>query len=169
MNYNYNFCPTYMFYDISLCQLNPIGIDYMNNKPSESIDDMDDSSEEEEVSNSDYNHISKYLYENELLYAFNLNNYDDNVINKSIEDLYNYIASKREIDKDVDLLLGYAELLSLKIILQHNTFTGFMILFSYDYFHLTHLCISDLLNEELGNKISKKYIDALIHCISVIE
>jgi hypothetical protein len=51
--------------------------------------------------------------------------------------------------------------------LKNDEFNGFMILFSFDFFHITHLCICDILNEESFGTICKNNLDFLIKNISL--
>jgi hypothetical protein len=167
MSYNYQFVTTYSFYDKSLYLNNPISSQYSYEKEKEkecresdeTQPETDTDSETEEI---DENFTSKYLYDNELLHAFHMEMYDANILSNKIFQLYNHLKSHRENYPDIHKFLEIADEMSMKYILKSDEFNGFMILFSFDYFHITHLCICDILNEESFGTICKNNLDFLI-------
>ena len=152
--YHYNFYPTYMFYDSDLYSLNPICDNYLSEKKQQ---------EEQSLLEKD-DFTSKYLYETELLYAFNINNPD--ILDKSIQELYNKIIEMRETNESAKQLLKYAYNTSNKTIFTDNEETGFMILFSYHLFHITHICLCELF---LENKISEQNFIYLLNNINNLD
>jgi hypothetical protein len=174
MSYNYQFVTTYTFYNKSLYLNNPISSRYSYEKGKENEcressetqpeTDTDSDSDSDEI---DENFTSKYLYDNELLHAFHMEKYDANILSNKIFDLYNQLKVNREKYSDIHKLLQIADELSLKYMLKNDEFNGFMILFSFDFFHITHLCICDILNEESFGTICKNNLDFLIKNISL--
>ena len=175
--YNFQFIPTYMFYDPSLCSINPISSQYIADKTAqkhiapedayytESSSHSDDDGENEiDVNNLSDTFTSKYLYETEILHAFNMDNFNEAIINTKIEELYNHICTLRETNQTANVLLNYSLFLSSNTLLTEDEHSGFIILFSYQFFHITHLCISDLLCED-SQFISRTNIDSLIQSI----
>lgn len=152
--YHYNFYPTYMFYDSDLYSLNPICDNYLSEKKQQ---------EEQSLLEKD-DFTSKYLYETELLHAFNINNPD--ILDKSIQELYNKIIEMRETNESAKQLLKYAYNTSNKTIFTDNEETGFMILFSYHLFHITHICLCELF---LENKISEQNFIYLLNNINNLD
>ena len=92
--------------------------------------------------------------------------YDANILSDKIFNLYNYLKSNRENYSDIDKLLQIANDVSIKYILKSDEFNGFMILFSFDYFHITHLCICDILNEDSFGNISTNNYEFLMKNIN---
>jgi len=201
--YNFQFIPTYMFYDISLCLVNPISSQYIQQKKEavdivvpdnifhtntipkivENDNDNDNNNNENEYchnniesdsdSDFDFNDLSdtitsKYLYETEILHALNMNKYDEEITNTKMINLYNYICNMREINPTVSLFLSYAQKLSSTILLSDDEYSGFIMFFSYHFFHITHLCISNLLdnnNENDNQYISNINMECFINTI----
>ena len=167
MSYNYQFVTTYTFYDKSLYLNNPISSRYCYEKENESRESDETQPEtESETSDLDENFTSKYLYDNELLHAFNMENYDTNLLSNKIFQLYYHLTSHREAYPDIHKLLEIANDISIKHIYKSDPFNGFMILFSFDYFHITHLCLCDILNPDSFGTISKNNFDFLIKNIN---
>ena len=129
-NYNSNFICTYGFYDPKLRQ-------YCSEKY-----DLNDV--------NDFEDMSELIYQSELLQIFKISSINNDFNTEKIIDLYNIIKLNLEFNECIE-----------KIKKNHvceNFEIGFMILFSYDYFFLTHKCICDFLNT---GKICDEYIDDL--------
>jgi len=131
-NYNSKFISTYGFYDTNLRQ-------YCSEKY-----DLNDVNEFEDM--------SELIYQSELLQIFNIpsEKLDPDFNIEKIIDLYNNIKLNLEFNKCIEKIK--------KIHVCENFEIGFMILFSYDYFFLTHKCICDFLNT---GKICDEYISDL--------
>lgn len=141
--YNSSFICTYNFYDISLAVVNPISISLIENNL-----------HFHEEPESELLEMAAFLYKNELLNAFNLTDFDEKKINANIQQLYTTIISD-------DICSQYFKTLcesTATKVLSENLETGFTMLFSYSYFHLTHLCLCDFLNNKM---IREEYLDAL--------
>jgi hypothetical protein len=170
MLYNYQFVTTYTFYNKSLYLNNPISCQYSYEKEKEEEEEKKEEEEEEEdyeLSDTDEDFTSKYLYDTELLHAFDMIHYDANILSDKIFNLYNYLKSNRENYPDIDKLLQIANDVSIKYILRSDEFNGFMILFAFDYFHITHLCICDIFNEDAFGIITKNNLEFLMKNISL--
>jgi hypothetical protein len=94
--------------------------------------------------------ISDTLYREELLTILDIKEYDELLINKSISELYEKIKDCKELKECMRIASSYFVTEDLEF--------GLMILFSYDYMYLTHICISEYL--ETG-KISETNINKL--------
>jgi len=127
-----------MFYDITLYSLNPITSNYISEK----------SKEEGDIILEQDDFTSKYLYETELLHAFNMTTYNSETLDKFVQELYNKIVEMREINESAKKFLEYAYNICNKTIFTNNEETGFMILFSYHLFHITHICLCELFTED---------------------
>jgi hypothetical protein len=165
MSYNFQFVTTYSFYDKSLYLNNPISSQYSYEKEKEcreSDNTQPETDSDTEPDDIDDNFTSKYLYDNELLHAFHMEKYDANILSNKIFQLYYHLKSQKDDYPDIQKLLQIANEMSMKYIFKSDEFNGFMILFSFDYFHITHLCICDILNEESFGTICKNNLEFLI-------
>ena len=88
------------------------------------------------------------LYRIQFLQALNINKWDGVIIDKVLTSLQEKCATYSEFKTVIDKL-GGGDL-------------GFLLLFSYEYFNYTHLCICDMLTKE---KIEKIHYDELIKVI----
>jgi hypothetical protein len=154
--YHSAFYPTYMFYDSDLLSLNPISSNYISEKKQQD--------DETFLENDEF--ISQYLYETELLHAFNMTTYNSETLDKYVFDLYNKIVEMRETNEYAKKLLEYAYITSNKTIFIDNELSGFMILFSYHLFHMTHICLSELFTE---NNISQQNFTFLLNNINSLD
>lgn len=159
--YNSEFICTYPFYDISLAEKNPISIKYAKDKEKENAKknakkkEQDDEDDDDDAIINDLD-LSDYIYKSELLNAFYLEEYDE-IINTRMNELYLVVTThehKEEILKCITKLMEKQMIDDMEI--------AFSFLFSYDYFHITHLCISDMLN----GRTMKDNIDMLLLNIS---
>jgi hypothetical protein len=134
--YNTEFVCTYIFYNFSLLGKNPKFIEFVDKIKEE----MKGTTEEE------LQEMSDYLYKNELLTAFDLKVFEETEINKKIEELYSIIIEKMEGSQFKDIFLNCIEKAKMNMSIE-NSCLAFTTFFSYDYFHLTHLCLFDLLTK----------------------
>jgi hypothetical protein len=134
--YHSQFFPTYMFYDKKLSELNPISQNYNKHKEEKKSYDEDD----------DFN--SSYLYKSELLNAFHMETFDNDILNNKITELYNFLIEKKESIDSVKKLLECAKICSHKTLHHLDELSGFTILFCYELFHITHICLTELFQED---------------------
>lgn len=98
------------------------------------------------INESDKQFIQNCLYRQELLNIFYLEEFDESIINKRICELYEKIKECKEIN-DI-----------IKVECKDSSMVGFMLLFSYDYMYLAHLCISEFLK---NGKVSENSLELL--------
>jgi hypothetical protein len=94
--------------------------------------------------------MADYLYKDEYLKIFNIPEFDD----KKINDVTTYVYSKMSHHEEFKQCMITA---ASKFVSEDEEL-GFMVLFSYNYFFITHRCICDFL--ETG-EISEMNINAL--------
>jgi len=82
--------------------------------------------------------IKDLIYKEDLLNAFGLNEFNDTIIHE-IDNLYNRMKYITELQPILDTLAAQ--------IMTTDRSAGFVILFSYDYFYLTHPIICEFLND----------------------
>ena len=134
--YHSQFFPTYMFYDKKLSELNPISANYSKHTKEPLDEDHYD----------EFN--SSYLYKSELLHAFHMETFDNDILNNKITELYNFLIEKKESIDSVKKLLECASKCSYKTPHQLDELSGFIILFCYELFHITHICLTELFQED---------------------
>jgi hypothetical protein len=91
------------------------------------------------------------LYKLQLLQAFDLNTWDDTIVNNSINDLYKKLKSNNNFDELLKLCPFYIE--------NGDNEMNFMYLFSYNTFYLLHSWLCYFLKEE---EVSEEKQKALI-------
>ena len=117
----------------------------------------------------DNEHDQEQLYRIQLLQAFNLNEWDDEKINTTIDDLYmvlarikefNAIFLKARLNKQMIEMMDLFKLSGEERLDENDII--FKLLFKFEYFDLLHRCIVDYL---LNNAIAEKYINNLLDAL----
>ena len=80
--------------------------------------------------------IRNTIYRQELLYILSMEEYNEKEINTSMNEIYNKTKEHDELKKCMNKLAGQ--------FMKADEVFGLMLLFSYDYMYLTHICISEL-------------------------
>jgi hypothetical protein len=101
--------------------------------------------EEDNISEQEKEFVRDVIYRQELLDILGIDNYNEKEIDKGIHELYEKV---KENDFIKECMLKLTEQF-----MRTDADFGLMIMFSYDYLHLTHVCISEFL--DIG-KISEK-------------
>jgi hypothetical protein len=101
-------------------------------------------------------HVKHILYNEDFLNIFDIDRYDDEIINERISFLYKKIEIQPDL-KECMLKLA-ANFLSEDIEI------GLMLLFSYDYMYMSHKCICEFIN---SGQISEKNISELRNAIFI--
>jgi len=104
----------------------------------------------DKVNDDENQYIRDLLYREDLLNIFCITEYNDEVINGCIQDLYKRVIGNKDI-KECSLTLAAQYL-------NQDCEFGLMILLAYEYMHLSHVCISEFLENGI---INKDYIDKL--------
>ena len=81
--------------------------------------------------------IMNVLYRQDILNIFDIEEFDEKIINACICDLYEKVKTNEPIKQLTDLLAQQFGL--------DEGITGLIILYSFDYLHVTHTCISQFL------------------------
>jgi len=119
--YNTKLQCTYNFYDLSLNHIDPL-----DNSRLVDIEDCDELED-----------MSELMYQSNILNAFHLEEYNGDIIDAGIHDLY-------EKMKGNDILNECMQHLAKQFI-SDDLEIGFVVLFSYNFFYITHRCICDCL------------------------
>lgn len=106
------------------------------------------------------------IYRTQLLQAFNMDEYNDDIINKNIEKLYYFFKenNKEYLNQIINVIKNNCNLNNIFIIFncdENDEKCYFNILFMFDLFYLSHKYFCDLINNgivkknTLNNLISK--------------
>jgi hypothetical protein len=80
--------------------------------------------------------IRNTIYRQELLYVLGMEEYNETEINTAMNEIYSKAKEDDELKKCMNKLAGQ--------FMKADEVFGLMLLFSYDYMYLTHICISEL-------------------------
>jgi hypothetical protein len=97
--------------------------------------------ESDEISDVEKKFVRDVIYRQELLDIFSLKEYDETEISTCIHELYERIKLCQELKECIMKISGRFMIVDDEI--------GLMLLFSFDYMHISHICISEYL--ESGN------------------
>lgn len=94
----------------------------------------------DDVSEDEKEFIRTYLYREDLLNIFCMDDSDEtDIFNEVISELYNLIHESRD-------LMECMKIMAAKI-LSEDEGTGLCLLYSYDFMYLTHKCVSSYLDD----------------------
>ena len=106
--------------------------------------------EEDTVSEEEKGFIRDAIYRQEFLDILGIEDFDDSEMESKIHELYKKVSDNTFLKECMNKLSGQFMSIDCEF--------GLMIMFSYDYMYLTHICISEFL--ETG-AISEKNISNL--------
>lgn len=109
--------------------------------------------------------FTNYLYQIQLLQAFNLEKWDDNVINNRCFELYTLLTNADTIFRDIiekakkniDIKNIYDSIIDKD---EDDNILIFTLLFTYDYFDIFHKCICDYFR---NNKLSLTSLENIMN------
>ena len=110
--------------------------------------------ESDKITEDEKGFIRDTLYRQELLNIFGIEEYNDKKIDLAIHELYKKIQSCNKLKECMTRLAGY--------FMSEDEELGLMILFSYDYMYLTHICISEYLETNQISENNIKWLTAII-------
>ena len=88
------------------------------------------------ITNEEKEFIRNTIYRQELLYVLDMEEYNEVEINTAMSEIYSKAKENDELKKYMNKLAGQ--------FMRADEDFGLMLLFSYDYMYLTHICISEL-------------------------
>jgi len=107
------------------------------------------------------------LYRIQILQAFNLNYWDDDIINKIISEVYHIICVSQEF-KQVFIKARQNKKINELLTMLNDVNSDkddeliFKLLFKYEYFDLLHRCIVDYL---INNTLAPIYMNKLLNVL----
>ena len=93
--------------------------------------------ETDKISEKEIEDLRDALYRQELLNILGMNEFNEDEMNKAINELHEKISGCQELKECIIKIVGR--------FMSTDEELGLMILFAYDYMYLTHLCISEYL------------------------
>jgi hypothetical protein len=111
--------------------------------------------ETDNISMKEKEFIRDVIYRQELLNVLGINEFHEQVVYEKIHQLYNLLYDCADFNECITQLAS--QYISSRALATNNEY-GLMLLFSYDYLHQTHVCISEFLQTQ---KISRENIEEL--------
>jgi hypothetical protein len=151
-SYNYDFVCTYKdveekcIYDLHHPEKKEENLVKTLDKAIEENGEPSDSDEDEE----NIYFLCEEIYRIEFIKCFNLEDFDDNIINAQVKNLFDLCKGHEEFSRIIELVKNKTGYEDLEIC--------FMQLFSYELFYLTHDCIGKIHNRlPLDAKVVAKF------------
>ena len=101
---------------------------------------------------------SEDIYRLQFLQAFQLDNWDDDKIEKETQELFSRVKSLEDFKEIFDKLKQSDKFKFMFIIMGNDDYTLFKVLFMYDLFDLAHKCFCDILNNGIINIDNKNML-----------
>lgn len=93
--------------------------------------------ESDKITDEEKDFIRDTIYRQELLDILGMDDYNEKEMDRAIQELYEKIKDNKELKEC--MLKSASHFMSI------DEDFGLMIMFAYDYMHLTHTCVSELL------------------------
>lgn len=98
------------------------------------------------------------MYRSQYLQAFGIDNWDDNVIDKEINQLYKTITSSTDISDILSKIKNNNKFKAWLSFIKADDIDVFKMLFTYDYFYLAHRCFCDILSRGVIQDNNRKML-----------
>ena len=121
-----------------------------------------DSGDDESYTREDVMVVCEKLYRDEFISVFNLDEYDEEKLIKSLKELFDIIKENKEL---VNILHEINKLNIFPLKEEERLFSNFITLFSQQLFHITHKCICQLLTT---NNIEKYMLEQLHNSVILL-
>jgi hypothetical protein len=96
------------------------------------------------------NHEDEYeqedIYRSQFLQAFDMENWEDDIINKKTEEIFNKIKDIKEFDVVFDKLKNSKSNALFLWVMGQDKLTLFKLLFKFELFHITHSVLCSYFN-----------------------
>ena len=100
-------------------------------------------------------------YQIQLLQAFNMLKYDDYILQKNIESIYEVLKNVETIKSILLIISEKMKIYELFDIENDNKIVIFQLLFSYNYFETFHKCFINYINDFKNNTLKHDYFEEL--------
>ena len=109
----------------------------------------------DEISDDDKTFVRNAIYRQELLDIFGLEEYNEKKIQYLMRKLLVKLKDCKEINECIAKVAS-------NFMIQDVAVIGLMLLYSYDYMHLTHICVSDFLDRGELDEMNIRNLKAAI-------
>jgi hypothetical protein len=109
---------------------------------------------DDNISDNDKEFVRNVLYRQELLNILGMEEFNDSEMETIIHELYKKISEHPFIQECVIKLSGQ--------FLNIDKEVGLMLMFSYDYMYLTHICISELIDTGIISETNMSNLRSII-------
>lgn len=109
----------------------------------------------DKIDDDSKNFVRDVIYRQEMCDIFGMNDYDGNIVDKELNDIYNKI-------KYHDEFYSFIKIAASKFIFPDDDLMGMAILYSFDYMNMTHICVSEFITKNtISSDNLKKLKDIL--------
>jgi hypothetical protein len=102
--------------------------------------------ESDNISEHEKGFIREVIYRQELLDVLGIDNYNEIEMNNAIHELYNRVKESKEIKECINEI-------SKQFMINNDEEFGLILLYSYDYLYISHICISEYLDNGNFSKL----------------
>ena len=110
--------------------------------------------EEDNISENEKAFIRDVIYRQELLDILEIEEYDETLVNTAVNELYEKVKE--------NTFLKECMIQVSKKFMNNDTKFGLMILYSYDYMYITHICVSEFLDKGKITDINMSNLRSII-------
>jgi hypothetical protein len=89
------------------------------------------------------------IYRSQFLQAFELEEWDDDIINKMVAELFNKIKEMKEFEVIFEKLKNSKENMFFILMMGDDNLTLFKLLFKFELFHITHVILCSYFNKNV--------------------
>ena len=113
--------------------------------------------ESDNISLNEKGFIREVIYRQELLDILGIESYNEIEMNNAIHELYNRVKDCKEIKECIKEI-------SKQFIIANDDEFGLILLYSYDYLYITHICISEYLENGHFSELLLEKIKQNLFC-----
>ena len=113
--------------------------------------------ESDNISLNEKGFIREVIYRQELLDILGIENYNETEMNNAIHELYNHVKDCKEIKECIKEI-------SKQFMIANDDEFGLILLYSYDYLCITHICISEYLENGHFSELLLEKIKQNLFC-----
>ena len=89
------------------------------------------------------------IYRSQFLQAFELEEWDDDIINKMVSELFDKIKEMKEFEVIFEKLKNSKENMFFILMMGDDNLTLFKLLFKFELFHITHFILCSYFNKNV--------------------
>jgi hypothetical protein len=120
--------------------------------------------ETDNITNNEKQFIRDAIYRQELLNILGIDEFNEQIVYEKIHELYTMLYDCADFNECIRQTASH--FITSRFLATNNEY-GLMILFSFDYLHQTHLCISEFLETKKISRENIEELKQLICCKSI--